>query len=313
MKKPRILVVGSLVMDMIVSTSRFPNAGETVIGCGFRTATGGKGANQAVQAARLEAEVIMVGRVGRDGFGEELIDSLRRAGVDVTHLMQTNAAPSAIGNVQLEMADDHTANRIVVVPGANMCVTQEDVAFLREEIGRYDMVVLQMEIPMSVNEAVIRMAYDKQVPVMLNPAPYAPLAPEYLSMVTYISPNEHEAALMTGVHIRSNDDAREAMACIKKSGVKNVIITLGSRGACFYDGTEYQFSPCVEGIEVQDPTAAGDSFVGAFCTAICHDMGPWQAMEFANHAAALTVSRMGAQPSLPTLAEVKALMEKRLN
>ena len=154
MRKPRILVVGSLVMDLIVSTSRFPAKGETVIGLDYTTATGGKGANQAVQAARLGAEVTMVGCVGDDDFGRALVQSARNAGVDVSHIRVTKDACSAIGNVQIERAETGTNNRIIVVPGANQCIRPEDVAFLKEGIAGYDMVILQFEIPMAINELV---------------------------------------------------------------------------------------------------------------------------------------------------------------
>ena len=150
MKKPRLLVVGSFVMDLIVSTPRFPQSGETVLGTGYRTAPGGKGANQAVQAARLGAEVTMVGKVGQDAFGDALIESARAAGVDVRHVARSQALPSAVGNVQLETADGQSANRIIVVPGANMDITPEEVSFLQEEISRYDMLLLQQEIPMEI-------------------------------------------------------------------------------------------------------------------------------------------------------------------
>lgn len=311
MKKPKILVVGSFVMDLIVSTSRFPSSGETIIGCGFQTAAGGKGANQAVQAARLGVSVTIVGKVGMDSFGKELIKSVQNAGVDVSHVLQTPDTASAIGNVQLEVTPDRTANRIVVVPGANMCITMEDIAFLEEEIADYDMVILQLEIPMEINQAVIRYAHAKGVPVMLNIAPYAPVPQECLSMVSYISPNEHEAADMAGLPVTDDRSAREAVSRLINMGVGNVIITMGNRGAAFGCREEFFVSPCVSGVTVQDPTAAGDSFVSAFCTGICCGMSRRRAMTFANYTAALTVSRMGAQPSLPTIQEVVAFMKEQ--
>lgn len=310
-RQPRLLVVGSLVMDLIVSTPRFPEAGETVIGSDFKTAPGGKGVNQAVQAARLGARVSMVGKVGDDAFGRELTDTARAAGVDLTHVMVDKQAPSAIGNVQLEVKNGTTQNRICVVPGANMTITPADVAFLKEEIGQYDLVILQLEIPMEINELVAGYAFEKGVPVMLNPAPSAPLSAEFLSHLTYISPNEHEAADLTGVKIQGTDDARAAADALRKKGVGRVLITLGSRGALYGDAEQTLVGPCVDGIAVKDPTAAGDSFVAAFCTAICRGLSPEKAVLFANHTASLTVSRMGAMPSLPTLAEVLALMRER--
>lgn len=311
MRKPRILVVGSLVMDLIVSTSRFPAKGETVIGLDYTTATGGKGANQAVQAARLGAEVTMVGCVGDDDFGRALVQSARNAGVDVSHIRVTKDACSAIGNVQIERAETGTNNRIIVVPGANQCIRPEDVAFLKEGIAGYDMVILQFEIPMAINELVAAYAHEKGVPVMLNTAPSAPVSAELLSHVTYISPNEHEAADITGIAVVDDASARAATAKLRAAGVKYAMITRGSEGAVLDDGETFLSSPCIYCEKVADPTAAGDSFVGAFCTAMCLGVSHEEAMRFANCTAHITVSRMGAQPSLPYLHEVIALMKDK--
>lgn len=317
MKKPKLLVVGSFVMDLIVSTEIFPNSGETVLGKKFQTAPGGKGANQAVQAAKLGAEVTMVGKVGNDAFGRELTGSAKAAGIDVSHVAVSQEDASAIGNILLEVEEGKKSrNRIIVVPGANMAIRPEDVEFLREEIGKYDMVLLQLEIPMAINELVAGLAHEKGVPVMLNSAPYAPLPEELLRHVTYLSPNEHEAASLTGIPIRSGkdgvnrEDVTAAVRALQEKGVKNVIITLGSNGAVVSNGEESHYMPCVDIVEVKDPTAAGDSFVGAFCTAVCAGLSPEEALAFSNYTATLTVSRMGAQPSLPTLEEVVALMKQ---
>jgi len=317
MKKPKILVVGSFVMDLIVSTEKFPNSGETVLGRNFQTATGGKGANQAVQMAKLGADVTMVGRVGDDAFGKELVSSVKEVGICTSYIKTDNEKPSAIGNVLLEVAEGQkTKNRIIVVPGANMEIKPDDVAFLKETVEEYDMVVLQLEIPMEINEIVARFAHDKGVPVLLNPAPAAPLSDELLSCLTYIAPNEHEAAQLTGVviHKENNevnmDDVKAAADVLLAKGVQNVIITLGSSGAVIADKNGINFSPCVDIVEVKDPTAAGDSFVGAFTTAVCAGLNHRQALDFANYTATLTVSRMGAQPSLPALDEVIELMEQ---
>lgn len=317
MKKPKILVVGSLVMDLIVSTEKFPSSGETVLGKSFTTASGGKGANQAVQMARLGADVTMVGRVGNDLFGKEMIASLNSAGIDTTHIKVDKVNSSAVGNIILEVAEGQkTKNRIIVVSGANMAIKPDDIDFLKDNIDNYDMVVLQLEIPMEINEIVARYAFDKGIPVMLNSAPSAPLKPELLSCLTYISPNEHEAADLTGITIRKQEkevnmeDVKAVVKNLMNKGVKNVIITLGSSGAVVADEKEIVIRPCVDVVEVKDPTAAGDSFVGAFTTAVCAGLNHTNALDFANYTATLTVSRMGAQPSLPTMDEVLALMER---
>lgn len=310
--RPRILVVGSFVMDLIVSTARFPQKGETVLGCGYQTAPGGKGANQAVQAARLGADVTMVGKVGDDAFGKELLASARQAGVDVSHVVVSGENHSAIGNVQLEVGNGQTANRIIVVPGANMAITPADVAFLEEGVAEYDLVVLQLEIPMEINLLVASYAHAKGVPVMLNSAPAAPLPPELLPLITYISPNETEASLITGLPVETDEQVLDALRALRGLGVANALITLGSRGVAYLDSEDHlTVSPALKNLPVKDPTAAGDSFVGAFSTAVSLGLPMEQVLCFANHTAALTVCRMGAQPSLPTIGEVLKLMQER--
>lgn len=317
-KRPKILVVGSFVMDLIVSTEKFPNSGETVLGKSFRTASGGKGANQAVQAARLGAEVTMVGKVGNDDFGKSLIHSCKESGIYTEFIAVDPEVSSAVGNIILETGENRAAkNRIIVVSGANMTITPQDVFFLKETVSQYDMVILQHEIPVSVNETVAKYAFDKGVPVMLNPAPSAPISEELLACLTYLSPNEHEAADLTGIRISkygsavNQDELKEAVNSLLSKGVKNAVITLGNSGAVVANMNEFIYQPCVDAAEVKDPTAAGDSFVGAFTTGVCAGLSHCEALTFANYTATLTVSRMGAQPSLPTLQEVIDLMKQK--
>lgn len=287
-----------------------------MLGSSFRTAPGGKGANQAVQAARVGADVTMIGKVGQDDFGRSLIDSCKEAGIHTEYVRTDPTGSSAVGNVQLEVKDKETKNRIIVVPGANMTIIPEDVAFLKDTIDRYDMVILQLEIPMEINEIIAQYAYDKGVPVMLNSAPSAPLSSELLSRLAYISPNEHEACDLTGIQIRkqgktvNREDVKAAVNALLDKGVQNVIITLGSAGAVVANRNEFVYQPCADVVDVLDPTAAGDSFIGAFTTAVCSGLNHGDALTFANYTAALTVSRMGAQPSLPNLCEVAELIKK---
>ncbi len=316
-KRPRLLVVGSFVMDLIVSVEKLPGSGETILGRTFSTAPGGKGANQAIQAARLGARVDMVGRVGDDDFGRRLTASAREAGVDVSHVAADPSRPSAIGNVLLETdGAGRSRNRIVVIPGANMAVEPGDAAFLKDSIGMYDMVLLQHEIPKEVNALVAEYAARAGVPVMLNPAPAAEVDGGLLSRLTYISPNEHELESLTGIAVKKDGVTdREALSRAVKElhrrGAANVVVTLGSQGAAVSDGESIVYSPGVEDIKAVDPTAAGDSFVGAFCTAVCAGADNKTALEFACYAASITVSRMGAQPGLPTLREVRELLDSR--
>lgn len=317
-RKPKILVVGSFVKDLIVSTDRFPDKGETVLGKTFHTASGGKGANQAVQAARMGAEVTIVGKVGDDAYGKEMIDSCAQSGIDCRNVMVDAETPSSIGNVQLQVGDGgKTQNRIIVVPGANMKIKEEEIKFLEDTIGDYDMVLLQMEIPMEINEQVARYAQQKKVPVMLNSAPSGPISSGLLQSLTYISPNQYEAEDLTGIPIRmdggkvNEEDVKRSIDKLLEMGVRNVLITLGTAGAAFGNQHSFFICPTIDDITSVDPTGAGDSFVGAFCTLVAGGVSYPQAVRIANYVGSLTVTTRGAQPSLPTLAAVEQLIRER--
>lgn len=312
MNRPNILVVGSFVMDQIVTTDVFPRQGQTILAKAFRKAPGGKGANQAVQMARLGAHVTMCGKLGHDSNGRDMLETCKEAGICTDYVCYDDSAASGCSVIILEEKPGaSTENRILVIPGANMTLCAKDVAFLEDSIENYDMVVLQLEIPMEVNVLVAQYAHRKGVPVMLNSAPSAPLPDEFLSCLTYISPNEHEAQDLTGIHISHNGSnidvasVKSAAAHLHEKGVAQVLITLGSAGAALVKDGKFYHSSAVAGVKAVDPTAAGDSFVGAFCVGICRGMDVEKALCFANHVASLTVSKMGAMPSLPTLDEVR--------
>lgn len=316
LKKPKILVVGSFMMDLIASTRRAPKSGETVIGMKFQTAPGGKGANQAVQCARLGAQVTMVGQVGADAFGRIMTETAASAGVDVSHVSVDENESSGVGHITLEVTDAGAQNRITVCPGANFTLTVEDVAWLKDAVGGYDMVMMQFELPMEVVEAVARWAHDAGVPVMINPAPAAPMSDALLACATYVSPNEHEAAILADRTIRVDggvnfDDVAAVAAAFQARGVENLIVTMGENGSIVAGRDGIHHTPCVRMEHVADPTAAGDSFVAAFCTGLTAGLPQGEALAFASHTAAITVSRMGAMPSLPTVSEVQALLRER--
>lgn len=317
-KKPKILVVGSFVMDQIATTEVVPREGQTVMGKAFHKAPGGKGANQAVQAARLGADVTMIGKLGRDANGEEMIRVCKDAGINVSHVLYDEEKASGCALIILqEKPNEPTQNRILVIPGTNMTIEASEVAFLKDDISDYDMLILQNEIPMEINVQVAKYAYEKGVPVMLNSAPSAPLPEELYRYLTYISPNETEIEDMTGVHIPhvgkevDRNEARRAAEILFAKGVKNVLITLGSAGALLLNEQGEFYSPCATNVKVADPTAAGDSFVGAFCTGVCRGWDTETILRFANHTAGITVSKMGAMPSLPTLDMVEQELKKR--
>lgn len=314
-KQPKILVVGSFVVDQVMTTDVFPKEGQTVIGKAFTKAPGGKGANQAVQMARLGASVTMVGGLGNDANGRDMMEACTAAGLDMSHVVISNDTPTGCAVIVLQRIDGAMQNRIIVYPGANMAIKPEHVAFLKEDISNYDLVVMQLEIPMEINEIVAKYAHDKGVPVFLNTAPYAPLPDTLIPYLTYVCPNETEAECLTGITIPRDGNtadlavAKKAAGVLVAQGAKNVLITLGAAGAALYgEGGEY-YSPSAKGVVAVDPTAAGDSFIGGFSYAITSGMDVEKALRFANHTAAVTVSRMGAIPSLPTLAEVEEMLK----
>ena len=316
-RKPRILVVGSFVMDVIATTEKVPRSAQTVYGKSFHMAPGGKGANQALQCARLGAQVTMMGCVGDDLFGEKLIEPLKSAGVDVSHVLVRPGVSSGVGHVTLEVTEHSAQNRIIVIPGANRTLTVDEVAWIQDEIGTYDMVLLQLEVPLEVNRTVARWAKEAGVPVMLNPAPATDLDDELMRYVTYLTPNEQEASMETGLPLASDEngpcraDLQKIAAALWDKGVEHVIITLGGSGSAVVQGSSIRYIPCVHMDHVADPTAAGDSFVGALSVGLTAGLSQEEAMAFASHTAAITVSRMGAMPSLPTLAEVLELVKER--
>ena len=316
-RKPRILVVGSFVMDVIATTEKVPRSAQTVYGKSFHMAPGGKGANQALQCARLGAQVTMMGCVGDDLFGEKLIEPLKSAGVDVSHVLVRPGVSSGVGHVTLEVTEHSAQNRIIVIPGANRTLTVDEVAWIQDEIGTYDMVLLQLEVPLEVNRTVARWAKEAGVPVMLNPAPATDLDDELLRYVTYLTPNEQEASMETGLPLASDEngpcraDLQKIAAALWDKGVEHVIITLGGSGSAVVQGSSIRYIPCVHMDHVADPTAAGDSFVGALSVGLTAGLSQEEALAFASHTAAITVSRMGAMPSLPTLAEVLELVKDR--
>ena len=315
-KRPKILVVGSYMMDLVASTGRAPKEGETVIGKKFNMAPGGKGNNQAVQCARLGASVTMVGQVGGDAFGQKLLDGAAQAGVDISHVLVDPDEATGIAHITLEVSDHDARNRIIVCPGANFTLTPEKIGWLKDSIGDYDLVMMQLELPVEVVEAVAQWASQAGVPVMLNPAPAAPLSDRLLSCVTYLSPNEHEAAEMAGRSLPTEEGVRDedlqaVGAYFLEKGVQNVLITLGENGSALINRDGVLRAKSVKVDPVVDTTAAGDSFVAAFCTGLTGGYAPEQALTFASHAAALTVSRMGAMPSLPTRQEVETMMQER--
>jgi len=299
-----IVVVGSLNMDLVVRSPRHPRPGEIIIGGEFRTIPGGKGANQAVAAARLEVRVEMVGRVGADGFGNDLLANLRGVGVNTTHVNQDSAASSGVA---LIVVDARGQNTIVVASGANMRLTEEDVDAAALAFEGAAAILLQLESPLPVVARAASLARKCGVHVILNPAPARQLDADMLALVDYLIPNESEATLLTGIEVRDSRSCKRAAVKLLKQGVGGVILTLGDRGALLVNRDGATRVPAFR-VKAVDTTAAGDAFVGAFGVALAESQPPADAMRFALAAAAISVTRVGAQPSMPTRVEVEAFL-----
>jgi ribokinase len=300
-----IVVVGSLNMDLVVRTPHMPIPGETVLGRDFRTIPGGKGANQAVGAARLGAQVSMVGRVGADGFGETLRANLQANGIDTTHVLTDTKAPSGVALITLDATGQNT---IVVASGTNMCLTPADVCAAFTQTGKVDVVVLQLESPLECVLEAARQGKARGAKIVLNPAPAQPLSDALLALVDVLVPNESEAALLSGQHVDTPEQAENAARQLFARGVGAVVLTLGSRGALLVSPSApgIHFPPY--NVQVIDTTAAGDAFVAALSVGIADELPLEKAVQQANAAGALAVTKMGAQPSMPTKKEVDELI-----
>jgi len=306
-RRPRIVVVGSLVFDFVAKADRLPRKGETILGEMFGMFPGGKGANQAVQAGRLGAEVFMVGRVGDDFLAESLLSSLQESGVATEFVKRDRSVKTAACCIHV---DGQGNNAIIIVPEANQACSQEDVDAARELIRSADVVLCQLEIALSTVAYTIGLAAEHGVPVSLNPAPAQQVPAGVFSRVTILTPNETEAEALAGVPLSGDLSFWEVEAGQKllAMGPETVIITLGERGACLLTGEQARRIPTYR-VSVVDATAAGDAFNGALAVALAEGRELENAIALANAAGALATTRAGAQPSLPSRDEVEALLQ----
>lgn len=295
----RLAVVGSINMDLVVRAPRLPRLGETILGSDFRTFPGGKGANQAVAIARMGGKVSMIGRVGQDGFGDALVETLERDQVDLTYIRRD---PEAASGVALITVEEGGNNAIVVVPGANGRLSPEDIWGAEEAIKQAQVLVLQLECPLETVAEAIRVAQRHAVPVALNPAPAQPLPDELLRQIDVLIPNESELQLLSG-----EQEVEQAAQALLARGVKTLIITLGEQGSLVVQRMERSAIPA-HPVKAVDTTAAGDAFVGAFAVAWAEGKSLIEAARWGNAAGALAVTCLGAQPSLPTRQEVMGLL-----
>ncbi|MDR7417898.1 MAG: ribokinase [Armatimonadota bacterium] len=300
---PRITVVGSLNADLVISAPRLPAEGETILGGVLATFSGGKGANQAVAAARLGAEVVMVGRVGNDAFGGRVRTGLRAEGIDVSLIRADEEAPSGVALITVDPAGRNT---IVVASGANGRVSAADVADARNAMTSSQIVLLQLEIPLDAVIAAAREARRSACRVILDPAPAQPLPDDLYHGVSVITPNETEAQALTGISVQDERGAAAAAARFLDLGCETAVIKLGARGALVATGAGLTLISPVP-VEPVDTTAAGDAFAAALAVALAEGRNLPAAARFANVAGAFAVTRRGAQPSMPTRSEVEAL------
>lgn len=287
----KIVVIGSASMDLVVTSAKRPGAGETVLGDSFKTVPGGKGANQAVAAARLGAEVTMVGCVGDDSFGETILSNLQSNGVITDYVEPVTGMESGTAHIILAEGD----NSIVVVKAANDRITSEYVDQAEKVIQAADIVLVQQEIPEETVVHVSAICAKYQVPLMLNPAPARPVPSVVIERAAYITPNEHEAAILF------ND---EPLGEVLRRYPNKLIVTEGKKGVRYFDGLQEVVVPGYK-VEAVDTTGAGDTFNGAFAVALAEGMSLTDSLRFANRAASLSVMKFGAQGGMPSRLEVE--------
>lgn len=300
MSESKILVIGSSNTDMVICTGHLPLPGETVIGGTFFMNPGGKGANQAVTVARLGGRVSFICKTGSDIFGHQANQLFNEEGIDTSYVFSDTKNPSGVALITV---DTDAENCIVVAPGANAHLTPNDLKRSAEAVEAADIILLQLEIPMQTVEAAARMAYRLGKKVVLNPAPASKLSAGLLETLYAITPNETEAEAISGIRITDEHTAEEAARKIASMGVCNVIITLGAKGALVFDGKHCEVVPAYK-IQAVDTTAAGDVFNGALVVALSEGRTLPEAVRFACKASAISVTRVGAQNSVPYRTEV---------
>lgn len=301
---PDILVVGSLNTDLVVRAPRFPEPGETIRGEDLQVIPGGKGANQAVAAARHGIRVSMLGRVGKDNFGDFLLDNLKSNKVD-SQLVQRDDASTGTAII---VVDENGQNSIILSAGANGKVSDEEVN--TASFSDYNLLLLQLEIPTPAVLSAARRAHENGLRVILNPAPARELPNELISLADYLIPNETEVSLLTGLSVNDMNSAEQAARALLGVGAKNVIVTLGSKGALIVTDTQVTHVDSFK-VNVVDTTAAGDAFIGGFATALLQDKSLEEAVRYACACGALATTKFGAQPSLPIKEEVESFMSLR--
>lgn len=302
-----IIVAGSANVDMVIKTEKFPEPGETIIGGKFFKFAGGKGANQAVAASRLGGDVTFICKVGDDDLGRSSIENYKAEGINTDHVLIDEKEPTGVALITVNKNGE---NKIVVAPGANANLTKEEIVKNTELLSQAKLIVLQLEIPLETVGQILDLAEQKGIKVILNPAPAHPLPASYFKGLYLITPNETEVKQLTGISIKNRETAGEAVNKFRNTGVENVVITLGEKGAFISTG-EYTGFISAPDVTVRDTTAAGDVFNGALAVALTEGRSWEAAVTFACTAAALSVTKDGAQSSAPTVKELRRFLGRK--
>lgn len=309
MDSKKIVVVGSCNTDMVIKTDRLPIPGETILGGTFFMNPGGKGANQAVAASRMGGKVTLISKTGNDVFGKQSVMLYNSENINTDFVFSDPNQPSGVALITV---DSFGENCIVVASGANASLSPADINKAIKEIESSDLVLMQLEIPIDTVEYVAEIADKKGIKVILNPAPARALSDKLLKCLYIIIPNKSEAEILSGIKVTDYESARQAADIISARGVDNVVITLGSQGALIKEGAEYHYVEAYK-VEAVDTTAAGDSFCGTVCVGLSEGKSILESVKLAARAAALTVTRMGAQSSVPYRSELSSLDFEKVN
>lgn len=295
MSDQKIIVIGSCNTDMVIKADRLPIPGETVIGGTFFMNPGGKGANQAVAAARMGGKVSFISKTGNDVFGRQSIELYNTEGINTNFIFSDENSPSGIALITV---DSHGENCIVVASGANASLSHQDIESARAEIETGYIVLMQLEIPIETVEYAAELAKKKNIKVILNPAPARALSDNLINSLYIITPNESEAEILSGIKVKDWESAKKAAKVIHAKGANIVVITLGSKGSLIYENDEFHKVEACK-VEAVDTTAAGDTFSGALCVGLSEGKSIIEAVKLATMACAVTVTRMGAQSAIP--------------
>lgn len=303
--KPSIVVVGSSNTDMVIQANHLPAPGETILGGTFFMTQGGKGANQSVAAARLNGQVTFIAKIGADVFGKQSLQLYKDEGIDTGYISTDEINPSGVALITV---DSNGENCIAVAQGANGTLSIDDISKAKTVLESASIILIQLEIPIETVEYVASIAESRRVKLVLNPAPVCPLSDDLLRKVSIITPNKKEAEMLTGIKISDIHSAKEAAKILSGKGIETVIITMGSEGALIFENDTFEIVPAIK-VKAVDTTAAGDVFNGALVVAISEGKSIIEAVQFANAAAAISVTGMGAQASAPRRSEAETLTE----